>query len=315
MSPWSRQMRRPFTLALALLTCFEPGRGATCADEELWTDPTYGQGCNFYAQHDPGCKKFVDLGQIANCNATCGNCDGSRTQEADPLDTTCSMEDLCACFEGCSPASICPASDAAQACRTEVAVAEAAVPPSAGKPWLELRLAAAEHVLGVEVRGGASSYAKTMTAMFAAGSGSSASFAPVDGGQLLPANWEGGDTVRVLFGQGPIEARSLRLYPNHTAGGASAPPELAAEVVVKRCGGPAGPMTPEGRCNDLKCRAYCYRKLSCEGEWETYCGQRKAQEESCDVDCSSAMRAGGRSHAGAVAAAALIACIAARLTY
>merc|ERR1712216_141189 len=102
---------------------------AGCDDEVDWKDSTYGTGCSFYARHDPGCRKYADLGQIARCN--------------------------------------------------------------------------------------------------------------VDNGKLLPANWEGGHKARVLFGQGPVQARLLRIYPNTTVGDASwVLRELSAVPVVRRCATP-----------------------------------------------------------------------------
>jgi len=260
-----------------------------CVDEPLWKDSTYGVGCDFYATSDPGCKKFLDLGQIANCNSTCGNCDGLRVQEADPLDTTCSITDLCSCFEGCSTTTLCPASDEAQACIIESVTAASSLPPAAGQPWLELRLASVEQVVGVEVRGSTTRYAKTITATSAEATGS-AIFANIDGGRSLPANWEGGHAARVLFEQGPVKAQVLRLQPQSTtpASALSKLSELSARVIVERCRINLGPQTSQEKCDDLKCRAYCYRTLSCEGAWVSYCEQQRETQQSCDVRCSYA---------------------------
>merc|ERR1719359_161667 len=150
-----------------LSSCNANATSQVCADDPKWKDPTYGMGCDFYAKNDPGCEKYIDLGQISDkrCNLTCRNCDGSRNEEVkDPLDTDCSMKDLCDCFAGCGTASVCPASNEAQACQTRSIPAHTSVPPSSEKPYLELALNYTEDVIGVEVRGSATNYAKAITA-------------------------------------------------------------------------------------------------------------------------------------------------------
>jgi hypothetical protein len=200
------------------------------------------------------------------------------------------------------PPTVCPVSDAAQACQVTLAAA-ARIPPAAGQSFLEFRLLTAEDVLGVEVSGSATNYARTMTARWA--ETSSANCSDVDNGRLLPANWEGGHTARVLFEQ-PVQAGVLRIYPQDTSmGAASALLELSADAVVRRCGNIAGPQTDDERCNDLKCRSYCYRMLSCEGSWKDYCEQQKEQEQSCDVDCSFTTGI-GRRDLGAIVSTAMI---------
>lgn len=295
-----RLVPRSLLGSLALLCHFRLANAAAynktpagCDDEVDWRDSTYGTGCSFYAKHDPGCRKHTDLGQIAKCNVTCGNCEGERLKEFDPLDTTCSMTALCTCFEGCSPATVCPTSVAAQACRNELAVATSTMNLTGAHPWLELRLPSDEHIVGVDVQGAATRYAKTMTVMWSGvnSTGVGSSFAHVDSGQLLPANWEGGHTARVLFEQGVVKARLLRIYPNTTVGDSAwVLRELMATAVVRRCASPVV-LTDKDRCDDLKCRAYCYRTLSCKGSWLNYCQSQMETEQVCDVDCSPATRA------------------------
>ena len=46
--------------------------GAICAGPDIseWKD-TYGDGCDWYAEHDPGCNFEPDYGQDTNCPVTC----------------------------------------------------------------------------------------------------------------------------------------------------------------------------------------------------------------------------------------------------
>merc|ERR1711974_517085 len=113
------------------------------------------------------------------------------------------------------------------------------------------------------------SYAKTITATWSADDNSS--HEDIDGGQALAANWEGGHPAQVLFGQGPVKAQALRLYPIITASGSSVLSELSATLLVRNCSKPSLPQTSTERCDDLKCRAYCYKTLSCKGSWLNYC--------------------------------------------
>lgn len=301
-SPSCRSSLAAFSVLLQLK--LQSATEAPCADDSSWKDATYGSGCDFYAKSDPGCKKFVDLGQITSCNLTCGNCDGLRVQnDTSPLHTSCSMTELCACFEGCSPAALCPASDAAQSCRLVSVAAKTILPLSATQPWLELVLPSTEEVVGVDVQGAKTRYAKTVTATCAESTATSANFVDIDSGLSLAANWEGGHPARALFAQGAVKARVLRVYPNITSGGLGST-SLSATAIVRRCTSPpdAEPTSASGKCADLKCRAYCYKALSCEGSWLDYCEIRKEQLEKCDVECSHATSW----HVGAFAVMALI---------
>jgi len=47
--------------------------GSSCADSTSWKDK-WGDGCSWYATNDPGCKKYSDYGQKANCKLSCGVC-------------------------------------------------------------------------------------------------------------------------------------------------------------------------------------------------------------------------------------------------
>ena len=46
--------------------------GSICAGPDIseWKD-TYGDGCDWYAEHDPGCNFEPDYGQDTNCPVTC----------------------------------------------------------------------------------------------------------------------------------------------------------------------------------------------------------------------------------------------------
>jgi len=106
-----------------------------------------------------------------------------------------------------------------------------------------------------------------------------------------------------------VKARTLRIYPNITVGVSSSSviEELSAVAVVKRCVSELGLLTEEARCNDLKCRSYCYRSLDCEGMWVDYCEQEREKGQLCDVDCSYATKIGGlHRHVGSMLGAALI---------
>lgn len=282
---WGCMLRAAKIIIVLVLALLQFGTG--CSDENFWVDK-YGCNCTWYALHDPGCTRFVDLGQRTACNKSCGRCT-TGPDPPDPLKTSCSITDLCKCFKGCSPTALCPVSDEAQACQMVVVGGEVLpIDLQQSRSWVELRLTTAEEVHGLEVHGAEKNYARTLNVSWA--SAFMFPFKSIDNGRLLPANWEGGHKTRVLFNQGPVQAGALRLYPKNVVG--QSPPPLSASLLVRRCfDEPPGPGTSAGKCLALKCRAYCYRSLNCDGGWVDYCEQqRRSLEEACDVACSSAHR-------------------------
>jgi len=267
---------------------------AACSDEDSWRS-SYGEGCSWYAEHDPGCLRFLDVGQIDHCQQTCANCDGSRPVP-DPLVTTCAVEDLCSCFEGCDPPVLCPSSDAAQACSEQVLdVVEATrvINESQGTAYLQWDFDEAEQVLGFEVRGKDGSWAMTVAAQLPAASvvenGSADAWLDADGGRELPANWDGLHPVRVSLAQ-TAQGGAVRLLAKRLSDGSSDLLPMEARPVLRRCKDPPpGPTTALGRCDLLKCKAFCYRSLGCDGEWQAHCALEKPTDGAfCSVDCSGA---------------------------
>mmetsp|Transcript_41837 Transcript_41837/g.110309 ORF Transcript_41837/g.110309 Transcript_41837/m.110309 type:complete len:892 (-) Transcript_41837:167-2842(-) len=44
-----------------------------CKDSAIWQDP-YGDGCQWYSEHDAGCTNYQDEGQMTHCQETCNTC-------------------------------------------------------------------------------------------------------------------------------------------------------------------------------------------------------------------------------------------------
>ena len=55
-----------------------------CADSQSWSDD-WGDGCDWYADNDPGCTEYDDHGQQANCLSTCGRCSPPQLPPSPPL--------------------------------------------------------------------------------------------------------------------------------------------------------------------------------------------------------------------------------------
>ena len=55
-----------------------------CADSQSWSDD-WGDGCDWYADNDPGCTEYDDHGQLANCPSTCGRCLPPQLPPSPPL--------------------------------------------------------------------------------------------------------------------------------------------------------------------------------------------------------------------------------------
>merc|ERR1711988_298545 len=102
----------------------------------------------WYSENDPGCTLYSDMGQFRHCQSTRLNCDDSRLAP-DPLITTCSLRDLCDCFEGCDPPELCPLSETAQSCEEKVSELSAnrVIDSDQGAAYLEWDFGAAQQVL------------------------------------------------------------------------------------------------------------------------------------------------------------------------
>lgn len=266
----------------------------SCVDNVAWRSK-YGENCTWYSENDPGCTKFVDLGQLSNCKSTCQNCNGLKP-EPDPLKTSCSMATLCECYQGCEPKVPCPVGESVDQCKMEVVSAGAGTPSPAdsNRRWVEWKLESERVVLGVELQGdpGTHNHTTTFTASF---SQDGVDFNDIDGGRQLAGNWEGRHTVRAYFSNGPVTASRLRLYPDMFAG----MPIMNTRLVVQSCVVPLE-ISPaaayEKICQNLRCMAFCHDHHWCSGEFEAYCERQKKTPPAgmypCDVDCGSAERRG-----------------------
>lgn len=160
-------------------------------------------------------------------------------------------------------------------------------PTDSDRHWIEWTLSKVHNITGVEVKGDPGSHNHTTT-FTAAVSTDGRNFHPVDGGSPLAGNWEGNHNARSLFAGGPVTGRSVRLYPESYAGS----PVLHASLVVQSCAASDADPMPSLQCRALKCQAYCFKSLGCEGDFKRYCEMEKADVRTgtCDVECSRAPR-------------------------
>lgn len=264
-------------------------RDDQCEDDSSWKS-LYGEDCIWHLKNDPGCRKFQDLGQLKNCPSACHNCDSLRPLP-DERKTSCTMTQLCECYSSCDPPTPCPVGEASHACSPEVVPASSAEKHT---DWMEVEVAKHEDqwedILGVQIMGDPKSqhhvteFKVQISYWFKPDE-----FEDVDGGRVYAANWDGRSPVRVLFSQGATPARRVRILPIGFAGS----PALSVKLVHKRC--KTEPPPEEARTNEclsLMCKAYCHKRLNCQGEFVEYCKMRKAIEvvgsKACEVDCSGA---------------------------
>jgi len=151
---------------------------------------------------------------------------------------------------------------------------------------LTLELNQPERVVGIQVRGEGSSWARRVQV---SGVSPAGQFLLVDEGRPLAANWDGVHTVRSYF-QNPVETIAVTLDPQEVEG--SPVQTFTADALVERCdAAPVAAFYQQLRvCDALKCQAYCHKACGCEGEFQDFCNRNKAADPTCTVDCSRAWR-------------------------
>lgn len=264
-------------------------RDDQCQDDSAWKSP-YGEDCSWHLRNDPGCRKFRDMGQLKNCPSACHNCDGAKPLPSE-LKTTCTMTSLCECYSTCDPPAPCPVGDESHNC-VPVVVEGSAVRRA---DWLDVEVAELEGgnlepILGVQVMGDANSQHHVTTFKVQISTiAKPDEFEYVDEGRIIAANWEGRSALRIYFAQGATPAKKVRIIPVDWAGS----PAISAKLVHKRC--KQAPLPEDARtseCQALMCKAYCHKRLGCEGEFVDYCEMRKKVEvvgaKACEVDCNGA---------------------------
>lgn len=290
-------------------------KSKACNDLEGWRS-IYGEDCAWYLQHDPGCTKYADLGQLAGCPASCNNCEGDRPKP-DLRRTSCPLGELCACFDGCETPAPCPAGSLADGPQGEEADCEVELLEATkmqrsdnmteeerrrganfATPFVQLSFVEMEReveLLGLETTGDPTTHHHTKVFSVAV-STDGRTFVDVDGGRKFSANWDGEHEVRSFFSRPEAKVGYVRVLMDEYVGS----PTISASLIAKTCKS----QSPEEReraelegdsgleCRQLKCMARCFNLLGCEGDFVRYCEDRKesAAQARCDVDCSSAVK-------------------------